>query len=64
MKLLLISLAFIGFMAATQEANAYACRAGVYYSGCVSGYGATVRRHGYRGGAGRCVWRAGRRVCY
>ena len=38
------------------------CHAGVYRSGCVSRYGAVVRRHGYRGYANRCYWRAGRRV--
>ena len=46
------------------EAKAAYCHAGAYRSGCVSRYGATVRRHGYRPYANRCYWRAGRRVCY
>ena len=65
MKTLAITLIAIGFVVAqTPEADAARCHAGVYRSGCVSRYGATVRRHGYRGYANRCYWRAGRRVCY
>lgn len=65
MKPLALTLMALGFMlAAVPEANAYACHAGVYRSGCVSRYGATVRRHGYRPGANRCFFRYGRRVCY
>ena len=64
MKPLALSLIILGFLAASiPEASAAACHAGVYRSGCVSRYGATVRRHGYRGYANRCFWRAGRRVC-
>lgn len=61
MKYLLVVLSL---MAAIPEADAAACRAGVRYSGCVSRYGATVRRHGYRPYANRCYYRYGRRVCY
>jgi len=65
MKTLALALIALGFMAVSvPEANAMRCHAGVYRSGCVSRYGATVRRHGYRGYANRCYWRAGRRVCY
>jgi len=65
MKTLALTLVALGFMAAfAPEAQAVRCHAGVYRSGCVSRYGATVRRHGYHGYANRCYWRAGRRVCY
>ena len=60
-------LAFAAFgvvIVSTPEAEAAACHAGVYRSGCVSRHGAVVRRHGYRYGANRCYWRGGRRVCY
>ena len=64
MKTLALVLIAIGFMAVSvPEASAAYCHAGVYRSGCVSRYGATVRRHGYRGYANRCFWRNGRRVC-
>ena len=64
MKLIALSLVVLGFLALAPEVEAAACHAGVYRSGCVSRYGAVVRRHGYRGGANRCYWRAGRRVCW
>ena len=55
MKHLALSLITLGFVVAfTPESNAAYCHAGVYRSGCVSRYGATVRRHGYRPGANRC----------
>ena len=64
MKWLAISLIALGFMAVSiPETQAAYCHAGVYRSGCVSRYGTTVRRHGYRGYANRCFWRNGRRVC-
>ena len=61
MKFMLVA---IGLVIAIPEADAAACRAGVYRSGCVSRYGMTVRRHYPRYGANRCFWRAGRRVCW
>jgi hypothetical protein len=64
MKALALTLAILGFLAVTTEVQAMRCHAGVYRSGCVSRYGTTVRRHGYRGYANRCYWRAGGRVCY
>ena len=65
MKILALPLVGLGlWLASIPEAWAVACHAGVYRSGCVSRYGATVRKHGYRGYANRCYWRAGRRVCY
>ena len=65
MKFMALGLVALGFaVAAIPEADAAVCHAGVYRSGCVSRYGATVRRHGYRGYANRCYWRAGRRVCW
>jgi len=59
-----LPLALLGFMVLTTEAEAARCHAGVYRSGCITRYGATVRRHGYRPGANRCYWRYGRRVCW
>ena len=64
MKTIALILVALGFLALAPEAGAAYCHAGVYRSGCVSRYGATVRRHGYRRYANRCYWRAGRRVCY
>lgn len=64
MKTLALILVALGFLALAPEADAAACHAGVYRSGCVTRYGATVRRHGYRPYANRCYWRYGRRVCY
>ena len=64
MKLFALALVAFGWIIASTPAEAAYCHAGVYRSGCVSRYGATVRRHGYRGYANRCYWRAGRRVCY
>jgi hypothetical protein len=65
MKHLALSLIALGFMTIMiPEAQAAYCHAGVYRSGCVSRYGATVRRHRGHYGANRCYWRNGRRVCY
>lgn len=64
MKHFALALIALGWIIAATPVEAAACHAGVYRSGCVSRYGAVVRRHGYRGGANRCFWRAGRRVCY
>ena len=65
MKPIALSLMFLSFtMAPIPEANAAACHAGAYRSGCVTRYGAVVRHHGYRPYANRCAWRAGRRVCW
>jgi hypothetical protein len=65
MKNLALALITLGFITAmAPEADAAYCHAGVYRSGCVTRYGTTVRRHGYRPYANRCYWRAGRRVCY
>ena len=48
MKLMALALIALGFVVAlAPEADAAYCHAGVYRSGCVSRYGATVRRHGY-----------------
>lgn len=63
MKLAALIFLALGFMAAAPEADAAYCHAGVYRSGCVSRYGATVRRHGYRPYANRCFYRGGRRIC-
>ena len=63
MKLAAFGFIIIGLMAAIPEADAAACRAGVYRSACISRYGATVRRHYPRYGANRCYWRGGRRIC-
>ena len=64
MKLMALGLMALGLVVvAAPEADAAYCHAGVYRSGCVSRYGATVRRHGYRGYANRCYWRGGRRIC-
>ena len=60
MKFMLV---VIGLVISIPEADAAYCHAGVYRSGCVSRYGATVWRHGYRGYANRCYWRNGKRVC-
>ena len=62
MKSLLIVVSLL--VAIPEEANAYACHAGVYRSGCVSRYGATIRRHPARYGANRCHISTGGRVCY
>ena len=64
MKLFALALVAFSWIIVSTPAEAAACHAGVYRSGCVSRYGAVVRRHGYRGYANRCYWRAGRRVCY
>ena len=64
MKTFALVLVALGWIIASTPVEAMACHAGVYRSGCVSRYGAVVRRHGYRGGANRCYWRGGRRVCY
>ena len=64
MKHFTLILIALGWIIVSTPVEAAACHAGVYRSGCVSRYGAVVRRHGYRGGANRCFWRAGRRVCY
>ncbi len=64
MKFLVLGLIALGWIIASTPVEAAACHAGVYRSGCVSRYGAVVRRHGYRGYANRCYWRGGRRVCY
>jgi hypothetical protein len=64
MKTFALILVALGWIIAATPVEAEACHAGVYRSGCVSRYGATVRRHGYRGYANRCYWRGGRRVCY
>ena len=63
MKGLVLSLFVFGLT--ITEADAVACRTGVYRTGCVGPRGAAVYRHRYpRYGANRCYWRAGRRVCY
>lgn len=66
MKWMALSFAALGFIAVLPipEANAIACHAGVYRSGCVGPRGAYVRGHYPRYGANRCAWRAGRRVCW
>ena len=64
MKLFALALVALSWIIVSTPAEAAYCHAGVYRSGCVSRYGAVVRRHGYRGYANRCYWRAGRRVCY
>jgi hypothetical protein len=63
MKLLALSFVALGWIAASTPAESAYCHAGVYRSGCVSRYGATVRRHGYRPYANRCYYRYGRRIC-
>ena len=64
MKLMALGLMALGLVVvAAPEADAAYCHAGVYRSGCVSRYGATVRRHGYRGYANRCYCCGGRRIC-
>ena len=63
MKLFALVLIALGWIVASTPVEAAACHAGVYRSGCVSRYGATVRRHYPRYGANRCYWRGGMRVC-
>ena len=66
MKFIFFSFIVLGFMVGSiQEAQAVRCAAGVYRTGCVGPRGAAVYRHRYpHYGASRCIWRAGRRVCY